>query len=152
MTKYLTPFGSSRSWPLGDMHNEMEQMLGDFFGDRALTRMASTSDIRTPAVDVSEDEKAFHVTAELPGVESDNIDVDLANNVLTIRAEKKDARKEDGKNYHRVERSYGSFQRQLALPSDVDADKAEVSFKQGVLNINLPKVTSEKVQKLSVKS
>jgi HSP20 family protein len=92
-----------------------------------------------PAVDISETEEAVLVQAEVPGLEADEIEVLVEGNVLTLKGEKKDVREETGDTYHRVERQYGTFIRSIPLPSPVVSDKAEASFRNGVLEVRLPK-------------
>ena len=93
----------------------------------------------TPAIDIVEKEKAFEVTAELPGLDVKNIDLQLSDNVLTIKGEKQEEKEEKAKDRYVSERRYGSFRRSLQVPSSVDADKIEASFKGGVLTVTLPK-------------
>ena len=92
-----------------------------------------------PSVDVAETDNDVQVTAELPGVDEKDIDVTLADRALTIKAEKRAEKKEEGKQYHMVERSYGSFTRNVLLPCDVDQEAADAKFDKGVLSIILPK-------------
>ncbi len=94
-----------------------------------------------PKVDVSETKDAVEVTAELPGVDEKDIDVTVADGVLTLRGEKKSERKEEdkAKNWHLVERSYGSFLRSIPLGFDPDSNKVEAKFDTGVLRVRLPK-------------
>ena len=86
-----------------------------------------------PAVDIAETDKAYEITAELPGMDEKNIEVKFADGVLTIRGEKKDEKEEKKKDYYLSERSYGSFQRSFQVPDGVDTDKIEATFKKGVL-------------------
>jgi HSP20 family protein len=88
---------------------------------------------------VSETDKEIRITAELPGVTEQDIDVSLDDDVLTIRGEKKFERKDDKENFHFVERSYGTFQRSLRLPFPVDPDQVQASFENGVLTVTVPK-------------
>jgi HSP20 family protein len=92
-----------------------------------------------PAVDIAESEKAYEVTAELPGMEEKNIEVRIANGNLTIKGEKQEEKEEKKKDYYLSERHFGSFERRFRLPEGVDADKIEASFKKGVLTVTLPK-------------
>lgn len=92
-----------------------------------------------PAIDVVEKDKAFEVTAELPGLEVKNIELQLSDNVLTIKGEKQEEKEEKGKDRYVSERRYGSFLRSLQVPGGVDADKIEANFKGGVLTVTLPK-------------
>ena len=93
----------------------------------------------TPAVDVVESEKAYEITAELPGMDEKNIEVKVADGTLTIKGEKQEEKEEKKKDYYLRERSFGSFERSFAIPEGVDADKIEASFKKGVLTLTLPK-------------
>lgn len=92
-----------------------------------------------PAVDITEKDKSFEITAELPGMDQENIDITLSNGNLIIKGEKKEDKEEKSKGYHLSERHYGSFQRAFSLPKGVDADKIEANFSKGVLRISLPK-------------
>jgi HSP20 family protein len=94
---------------------------------------------KAPAVDVVDKEKAYEITAELPGMDESNIDVKLSDGTLTITGEKKDEKEEKKKDYYLSERRYGSFQRSFRVPAGVDADKIDANFKNGVLTVTLPK-------------
>ena len=93
----------------------------------------------TPAIDIVEKDKAFEVTAELPGLDAKDVDVQLANGMLTIKGEKQEEKEEKTKDRYVSERRYGSFRRTLQVPGGVDADKIEASYKSGVLTVTLPK-------------
>jgi HSP20 family protein len=93
----------------------------------------------TPAIDIVEKDKAFEVTAELPGLDAKDIDVQLANGMLTIKGEKQEEKEEKTKDRYVSERRYGSFRRTLKLPDSIDAEKIEASYKSGVLTVSLPK-------------
>ena len=105
-----------------------------------------------PSVDVGETDKAFEITAELPGMDEDDIEVTLTDAGLTIKGEKKSEREETEKDYHRLERSFGSFQRFFAVPEEVDAAKIDARFKKGVLTVTLPKTAKAKARKIKVKA
>ncbi|QLL10729.1 Hsp20/alpha crystallin family protein [Pseudomonas chlororaphis] len=92
-----------------------------------------------PAVDITEKDKSFEISAELPGMDQKNIELKLSNGCLIIKGEKKEDKEEKRKGYHLSERHYGSFERVFNLPKGVDADKIEASFSKGVLSISLPK-------------
>jgi HSP20 family protein len=92
-----------------------------------------------PAVDVTESDKAYDVTVELPGMDEKNIEVKVSNGALTIKGEKQDEKEEKKKDYYLHERHFGSFERSFTMPEGVDADKIEASFKKGVLTVMLPK-------------
>jgi HSP20 family protein len=93
----------------------------------------------TPAIDIVEKDKALEVTAELPGLDAKNIDLQLSDGVLTIKGEKQEEKEEKTKDRYVSERRYGSFRRSLQIPSGVDAEEIEASFKSGVLMVSLPK-------------
>ena len=93
----------------------------------------------TPAIDIVEKDKAFEVTAELPGLDVKNIDLQLSDNVLTIEGEKQEEKEEKAKDRYVSERRYGSFRCSLQVPGSVDADGIEASFKSGILTVTLPK-------------
>jgi len=97
-----------------------------------------------PAVDVTETDDAFEIIAELPGMDEKSVDVTLANGVLTIQGEKTSEREESKKEYYLSERSFGSFKRCFLLPEGVDTAKIEAIFKNGALNITLPKTAEAK--------
>jgi HSP20 family protein len=109
----------------------------------------------SPKIDVAETKDAIEVTAELPGVDEKDLDLTLADGVLTVRGEKKSAREEQDKdkNWHVVERSYGSFSRTIPLPFDPDPAKVEAKFDKGVLHIHVPKPAevAKKQQKIEIK-
>jgi HSP20 family protein len=94
---------------------------------------------RAPAVDIVDKENAFEISAELPGVDENSIDVKFSDGTLTIKGEKRDEREEKKKNFYLAERRYGSFQRSFSIPAGVDADRIEASFKNGVLTVTFPK-------------
>jgi HSP20 family protein len=98
----------------------------------------------TPAIDIVEKDNAFEVTAELPGLDANNIDLQLADGLLTIKGEKSEEKEETTKDRYVSERRYGSFRRTLRLPESVDPDKIEAGYKSGVLTITLPKSAEAK--------
>lgn len=100
----------------------------------------------SPSVDIFEEKGKVIIKAEVPGINKDDLDVSITENTVTISGEKKQEEKVERKDYHREERRYGSFCRRFRLPADVDADKAEASFKNGVLELCLPKM-KESIQK-----
>ena len=103
-----------------------------------------------PAVDVHESAGAFHFTAELPGLTKEDIEITLEESNLTLTGERKFEEKEEGESYHRVERSYGSFTRTFTLPGEVDTAKVTAEFKNGVLNISVPKTEQAKPHKVEI--
>ena len=129
------------------LFDDIDRLLDDVFtgfGVVPLRGQAPSLAAFSPRVNVSENEKEIKVSAEIPGVDEKDIKVNLDENVLTIQGEKKDEHEEEGDNWYRVERSSGSFQRVITLPSDVDGEKTKAKFKKGVLTIRLPKIQEEK--------
>jgi HSP20 family protein len=114
---------------------EMNRMFEDFFAPGA--RFSEFPVV--PVIDIKEDESMLTVTAELPGVEKEDVQIMVHDNVLTLKGEKRSEKREDKDNWHSVERSYGSFARRVLLPSDVDGDRAEATMDKGVLTLKLPK-------------
>ena len=92
-----------------------------------------------PAVDIAEKDNAYEVTAELPGMDEKNVEVKYSDGMLTIKGDKEEAKEEKKQDYHLSERRYGSFQRLFSVPTGVDGDKIDASFKNGVLTVTLPK-------------
>jgi HSP20 family protein len=104
-----------------------------------------------PAIDISEEENAVTVKAEVPGCNADDIDISVQGNILTISGEKKQEKEESQKGYYYAERSYGSFRRDLTLGPEVDASKIDAACKNGVLTVKLPKSERAKAVKVKVK-
>ena len=105
-------------------------------------------------LDLSASDKDYTITVEIPGVDQKDVKIEIINDILTIQGEKKQENEEKGKNYYRMERSYGSFQRVLSLPEDADQDGVNATFKKGVLTIAMPRKTLPKadVKQIEVKS
>ncbi len=103
----------------------------------------------TPAVDIDENDNEFSIKAELPGVKKADVKVNIVNDVLTIKGEKKTEVKD--KKQHRVERSYGSFVRSFTLPHAVDSSKVGAEYAQGVLNLVIPKSEAQKPKQIDIK-
>ncbi len=104
-----------------------------------------------PTVDISETDQAYLIKAELPEVKKEDVKVTLEEGVLTIQGERRQEREEKGKKFHRVERSYGRFVRRFALPEGVDDGQVKAEFKDGMLNLNLPKSEKAKPRAIEVK-
>jgi HSP20 family protein len=144
--------------------SEMDRMFDRFgsgFGFPSLRRMfdiepawRSSFTFSTPAIDMSEDDKAYKISAELPGIDAKDIDISVSGDMLVLKGEKRLEKEETDKNYHFSERSYGSFQRAFELPSSVDSNKLAADFSKGVLTITLPKTVEAQrpAKKIEVKS
>lgn len=127
--------------PFRALRTQMDELFNDWSG--SVERLAGASGLMALRVDVSETPTELTVKADLPGVEQKDIDVTISGDQLTIKAEKKseaeEKKDEKGRIFHRVERSYGSFQRTMSLPFNVDPGKVSANFKDGVLTLSLPK-------------
>lgn len=134
---------------------DLDRMLEDFFGRRVRPwwpeRWSTPTEARMPIVDVFEEKDDIVVKAELPGMEKDNIEVNLTDRTLTIKGEKKKEEEVKKENYYRSERSYGSFLRTLELPKEVQSDKVKAAFKNGILEIRMPKTEDAKAKEVKVK-
>ncbi|MDB5898085.1 MAG: type effector protein [Ramlibacter sp.] len=131
-------FGGQRGDPFQLLRRQMEQLFENV-GGSAGEPMAGGGNIVAPRMDISEDDQAFTVTAEMPGARPEDVDVTVEDDVLTIRAERMQERETNRRNYHLVERSVGVFQRSLRLPAPVDPAKVQATFDNGVLSVTIPK-------------
>ncbi len=125
--------------PFADLRKEMDQALESFFGKRSLLSGAEGEKFIAPSIDIAENDNAITLTAELPGINEQDVDLSIQNGVLTLKGEKKMEKKDDKDNYHVVERRYGSFQRSMRLPATVDEAAVSAKFENGVLTVTLPK-------------
>jgi HSP20 family protein len=152
-SRYLPSFFGRGEDPFRSLFQEVQKTFEDFSRRTPFARFGS--DMLSPKIDVAEGNDAIEVTAELPGVDEKDVNVTLEDDVLTIRGEKKTERNEQDKdkNWHVVERSFGSFTRAIPLPFDPDATKVEAKFDKGVLRIRLPKPAevARKQQKIEIK-
>ncbi len=131
---------------------ELERIRREF--DRLLEELSPGEDMErafAPAVEMYETDKEIVVKVELPGVKKENIEVSIKDNMLYIRGEKKEEREEKTETIHRVERVYGKFERVLSLPTEVNTDEVKAEFKDGVLEIRLPKAEVSKEKKIEIK-
>jgi HSP20 family protein len=106
----------------------------------------------TPALDVAESDAAYVVTVELPGAKRDDVTLEMNEDVLTIRGEKKSEREEKDEQRHYVERTYGSFSRSFRLPAHVDPEGIKASFRDGVLTVEIPKTEAQKPRMIDIKT
>jgi HSP20 family protein len=142
--------------PLDLFRGGIGRLFDDFFTGfsiRPFSNLMDEMETFSPRIDMTEDDKAIHVNAELPGLDEKDIDISLSSDSITITGEKRNETETRGDNYYCSERSYGSFTRVLPI-EDVDVDKVEAVYKKGVLNITLPKIEGDKRmrRKISVKS
>jgi len=134
--------------PLTAFQREMNRLMESFLGTSPFPEAKGEW---VPALDVAETENEIVVKAEVPGIDKKDIDVTIRGDRLTISGEKKDERKEKKDTYTVYERRHGSFSRTITLPTDVNLDKVEAEFKNGVLTIRLPKTEETKARRISVK-
>jgi HSP20 family protein len=140
-------------WPSDffGIQREINRVFDNFFRGGAQADEGFMNSYWTPAVDIAEQENDYVVKMELPGVNKDDVKISLESNILTIKGEKKQEKEEKNKNLHRIERSYGSFQRSFTLPTTVKSDRIDAFFKDGVLSISLPKAEEAKPKQIEVK-
>ncbi|HHT9120465.1 MAG TPA: Hsp20/alpha crystallin family protein [Candidatus Hypogeohydataceae bacterium YC41] len=143
--------GEIMKWPelpsITALQREMDRLFDEFFRRGGLMREWRWA----PAVDVVETPDTVIVRAELPGIDPKDVDISVSGDTLTIKGEKKEEKEEKGKTFYRMERSYGAFVRSIELPTPVEADKAKADYKNGVLEITLPKVEQVKAKKIPIK-
>ncbi len=133
--------------PMLQIHRDIDHLFDQFFRGWGVPQLGgfgheasfNADSLLKPRVDLSAADKEYLLTVEIPGVEEKDVSVDISNNTMTIKGEKKLEKEDRDKNYYRIERSYGSFQRVLSLPADVDQDAIKASFKNGVLSVTMPR-------------
>jgi HSP20 family protein len=143
----LTPW--FRRGPLATLREEMEELFEPLLGEAGDgwgTRMLA------PPIDLSETDTAIQARLDLPGVDSKEIDIQVSGNQLTIAGERKEEKEEKGELFHRIERRCGRFSRSVTLPCNVDEDKIDATYRDGVLNITLPKTEAAKAKRIEVKA
>ncbi len=134
--------------PFVSLQQEIDRLFDDF--SRGFAGLGATD--LAPRMDVSETDKEIELTAELPGLEEKDVQINFADDVLTIRGEKKSETEQKDKSYRLVERSYGSFTRSVALPSGIDPDSIKATIANGVLKVTVPKPAAADAKKIEVKT
>ena len=132
------------------MRRDMDR-LWDSFVEGAPRRRGEERGEWLPSLDVSETKNELVVKAEIPGMDAKDIDISLSDGVLTIKGEKRQEKEEKEEGYHLVERSYGSFTRSIRLPKEIQNEKINASYKNGVLKITLPKSEAAKKKEIKIK-
>lgn len=144
-TENTAPAAEGRHTPFEMLRQEIDRLFDDFrpfgWGGRLDVRLPSIGRnwALQPAVDLVESEKEFEITAELPGMDEKDIQIEVSDRRLVIKGQKSESKEEKEKNYYLSERYYGSFQRAFQLPDSVDRDKIEASFSKGILSVRMPK-------------
>ena len=134
---------------MADLHRQMDHIFGEFFGRTPLP-MAATEAIWSPLVDIHETKESLLLQVELPGAKQEEIQVSIEGDVLTLKGERNleaDVREDQ---YHRIERSYGRFERSILLPSVVDSSRVKATYRDGVLEIQLPKKEEARPKEIKV--
>lgn len=141
--------------PVLALQSEVNKLFGSFFGDTlpSLWRSSEHMFDISPALDVTETDKEIRVTAEVPGLDSKDLQVSISDKYITISGNKSEEKKEEKQGYFHQERSYGEFQRVVALPENVNGEKAEASITKGLLVVTVPKKegAQTKTRKLDIK-
>ena len=130
--------------PLSRFHSDIDKLFENFFQGVPLSPFrqeggSAWGGVILPQVDIGESKKDYTIKVEVPGIDEKDIDLTIADGTLLIRGEKRSEKEDHDKQYHRVERSYGAFQRMLSLPTDADESKVEAKFKNGVLTVTIAK-------------
>jgi len=152
-TKSLVPVGTQRAIARRDTNpfSLLQQEIDRLF--EGVTRnIPGFATSTMPSMDISETDKLIEITAELPGLEKKDVELNVADNVLTIRGEKKNEREEKNKDYHLVERSYGSFSRSVELPSGVKLEDISAEIGNGVLKVTVQKPAPKQAKQIEIKT
>lgn len=141
--------------PFYSLQKEINRIFDDFMSDLAPSKWFGEEEMSfVPSIDVKEKDKEIIVKAELPGMDADDIDISISDDVLTLRGEKKEEKEEKQGDYYHHELSYGSFHRDIPLPAEIETDRVDAEFKKGVLTVRLPKKpeAQRKAKKIQVKT
>lgn len=128
------------------MSKRFSDIMDEFFNDAVKARQDSF----VPGIDISETDDKFLINVELPGMKKDDIDVSLENGRLTISGERKFEKEDKGKTFHRIETSYGSFNRSFQLPDNVDEESVKATYEDGILNISIDKAEDKVTKKIEI--
>jgi len=140
--------------PLARFRNEMDNLFERFFGESWGPSLFESLPARMgwgPRIDLAESENEITMRAELPGIDPNEVNVEVVGSTLTIRGEKKQQKEEKRENYHYVERQYGTFNRRVELPSTVDPNRVNATFKNGLLTVAMAKRPEAKAKRITVK-
>jgi HSP20 family protein len=130
---------------------DFQRQLGDFWRGMESFEVPAFTSEWVPAADIVETDNDYEITLEAPGMPKENVKISFANGVLSVTGEKKAEEKKDTKRFHRVERSYGYFERNFRLPASVQADKIKADFKDGLLKVTVPKSEEVKPKQIDIK-
>jgi HSP20 family protein len=139
----------TRNNPLNDIRTLQARMLEPFFGRFNYLDDTLTNGTWAPPVDVAEDADKIHVKVEVPGMNENDLKINFEDGLLTVSGERQFERRDD-RNYHRIERAYGSFVRTFSLPRSVEVSKIEANYRNGVLEIDIPKREESKPKQIAI--
>lgn len=156
------PVPAQHSHPLSQLHGEIDRLFEEAFrgfgipslwGGRMFPALTQTDWLK-PTLDVGATDKEYTISVELPGVDQKDVQLEVVNDTLLIKGEKKQEKEEKDKDFYRIERSYGSFQRILSLPEDADQDNINAVYKNGVMKITLPRKaqTEKETKRIEIKN
>ena len=133
------------------LNDEWDTLLSQFFGSAPACQASTESEANyAPAVDIQENDEAFVITADVPGIAKEDLKIDILDNTVTIQGHRKHESEEKKDNFHRVERSYGSFKRNFKIPGGFVHDNTKAAFENGVLTLTLPKPDLQKPKRIEV--
>jgi HSP20 family protein len=148
MTRMLQLIPRTSNWlslmPETDLFDRM-------FSDWSLPSLWEEDKVVVPAFDITENEKEYVISGEIPGIDPKDLEVTLTDGILSVKGEKKQETEEKKENYHRIERHYGSFERSFRLPENIKNEELDASYKDGILKLTLPKSKESEVKKIEVK-
>jgi len=148
------PFRGLRDWDpfaqIPSLRREMDRLFFQYPSRIGREEEALAPGVWAPVVDIYETDEKMVIKVELPGLKKEDIDIEVRDNTLTLKGERKFEKETKEENYHRVERAYGSFQRSFTLPSTIKQEGIEAAFKDGILEISLPKAEEAKPKKVEI--
>ena len=150
LVPWTTSRGVDRFGEMVDMRDRIDRLFEEYFGQVPAIREDALGRNWAPAVDIYEDKDNIIVKAELPGIKKEDLSIDVKNNVLTLSGERKHEKETKKENFHRMERSYGKFSRSFTLPNSVKVEKVKAQYKDGILDISLPKTEKAKTKAIPI--
>lgn len=148
MSRTLLPWNHWSPALFEDVGKEMNRLVERFYDGET----NGESRFFAPRLDIAETDTSYEVTVELPGMKSEDFNIEFKDGQLWISGERHQESEEKGKTYHRMERRHGQFRRVIALGTDVDVDKVEASYRDGILSLNVPKIPAAQPRRISVKT
>ena len=147
MVRILRPWSENRVRPMEDLYKEMDHLVSHLFSNSG-----DKSPAFVPRVNIVETELGYEVSADLPGINPDDVSVELHEGQLTISGSRNQETAEEGKTFHRVERSFGEFKRVISIPELIDEDGIQADYDNGVLTVSLPKSEKLKPTRIAIKA